>query len=119
MEDVPIDDPVEQAPQARSPVTLRVYDLSEGLVQRFPAVFPSVLAEHKIVPHTGVWVYEREYVYAGGIQSLSDGWKVPAPLAPRSTEANPLPSVQLTGTSGAPNPPRDPAGRDPGRRGGV
>ena len=53
------------------PVVLHVYDISNGHAARLS---PVLLGEYiEAVYHTGVVVYNREYFFGGGIQSLPPG----------------------------------------------
>ena len=61
-----------QASGARSPmatpVTLHVYDLSQGMARALSMQFLGIHLD--IVPHTGIVVYGKEYFFSGGIQSV-------------------------------------------------
>ena len=52
---------------AEEKVVLRVYDLSNGMARAMSQQFLGIQVD--IVPHTGVFVYGREWFFSGGIQS--------------------------------------------------
>ena len=51
-----------------TPVTLHVYDLSQGMARALSMQFLGIHLD--IVPHTGIVVYGKEYFFSGGIQSV-------------------------------------------------
>ena len=56
-------------------VVLRVYDLSNGMARAMSQQFLGIQVD--IVPHTGVFVYGREWFFSGGIQSAPSWGMMP------------------------------------------
>ena len=56
-------------------VVLRVYDLSNGMARTMSQQFLGMQVD--IVPHTGVFVYGREWFFSGGIQSAPSWGMMP------------------------------------------
>ena len=54
---------------------LRVYDLSNGMARTMSQQFLGMQVD--IVPHTGVFVYGREWFFSGGIQSAPSWGMMP------------------------------------------
>jgi len=60
---------------AEEKVVLRVYDLSNGMARAMSQQFLGIQVD--IVPHTGVFVYGREWFFSGGIQSAPSWGMMP------------------------------------------